>query len=133
MPGRTAPLQVLIVEDEAIIALLYQTELETLGPITTDITSTVSASLLHIDKRPPDLVLLDYNLGHETSAAIAHRLNALAIPYILCTAYPGLMICPVIFRPICLLSKPVEMTDLSRRIMPMLKDQSLERFSEVHP
>lgn len=74
---------VLIVEDDAFIALDLEDVLSEAGFQVTGPVSTVSdaMALLDGDVRP-DVALLDYNLGQETSIPIAQRLERLGIPFL---------------------------------------------------
>jgi len=48
-----------------------------LGPV-----ASVDPGLEIIRKTKPDVAMLDYNLGRETSIPIAQRLDAIKIPYV---------------------------------------------------
>ncbi len=89
MSGDTSgPIRVLILEDEFMIAMEFETVVldagfEVVGPA-----ADVEAALTLIEANPPDVGVLDVNLGHgTTSAPIADRLSAIGIPFILCTGY----------------------------------------------
>lgn len=112
MSDSAAAASILIVEDETFIALLIQHELESLGHTILDTTTTVTASLQQLDRMSPDLVMLDYNLGRETSEAVAMRLNARAIPYLLCTAQADQAAGISAFAPAGYLSKPIDIIRL---------------------
>jgi len=73
---------ILIVEDDPFIAMDLQDTFEdagfnVLGPV-----ASVDPGLEIIRKTKPDVAMLDYNLGRETSIPIAHKLDAIKIPYV---------------------------------------------------
>src|ERR1700730_14932260 len=85
--GPALPHDILIVEDDSIIALAVEDRI--LGMVATTVrsASNVARALDMIAERAPDFALLDVGLIHERSFAIAERLDALKIPYIFVTGY----------------------------------------------
>jgi CheY-like chemotaxis protein len=85
--GSSWPADVLIVEDDPIIAIDFEDRL--LGFGVTDVRSvgSVTQALGAIAKRAPDFALLDVELIRETSFAVAERLLALKIPFVFVTGY----------------------------------------------
>jgi len=81
------PHDILIVEDDPIIALDFEDRILGLVATTVRTASNVARALDMIAKRAPDFALLDVGLIHERSFAIAERLDALKIPYIFVTGY----------------------------------------------
>ncbi|TMM46130.1 HWE histidine kinase domain-containing protein [Qipengyuania marisflavi] len=81
------PATVLLVEDSMIIALDTEDCLRELGVKTVQLESTVAGALDALGKDTPDLALLDYNLGKESSERVAEELKARGIPYWLATGY----------------------------------------------
>lgn len=80
-------LTVLIVEDEALIALDIEMMVEdhgygVLGPV-----SSVDKALKLLETQKPDVGLLDANLNGETIAPVARRLRDLQVPFVLISAY----------------------------------------------
>lgn len=72
---------ILIVEDDPFIAMDLQDTFEeagfkVLGPV-----ASVAPGLKLIKDTLPDVAMLDFNLGRETSIPIAHRLDEIEIPY----------------------------------------------------
>ena len=102
------PAHVLIVEDETFIALMLQQELENLGFSVRDIATTDAGAQACLSQYTPDLVILDYNLGRETSHGIARQLNDLNVPYILCTAAERDAAKNPNVVPVGILSKPID-------------------------
>ncbi|OBX19428.1 histidine kinase [Erythrobacter sp. QSSC1-22B] len=77
----------LLVEDSMIIALDTEESLRELGVETVMVQSSVGAALEALDRTSFDLALLDYNLGTESSEAVAERLKEMGIPFWLATGY----------------------------------------------
>jgi CheY-like chemotaxis protein len=81
------PGDVLIVEDDPIIALDFEDTILRLGVKTVRTAGTVSRALQLIEERAPDFVLLDIGLVREKSFAVAERLEPLGIPFAFVTGY----------------------------------------------
>lgn len=78
---------VLLVEDSMIIALDTEDCLRELGVDKVIVESTVAGALASLEKQQPDLAILDYNLGKESSEKVAADLARRGIPYWLATGY----------------------------------------------
>src|SRR6266851_6252059 len=81
------PDDVLIVEDDAIIALDFEDTILGFGVKTVRTAASVAKALEMIADRAPDFALLDVGLVREKSFAIAERLDALKIPFVFVTGY----------------------------------------------
>ena len=81
------PNDVLIVEDDPIIALDFEDTLLGFGVRTVRMAASVAKALAMIDERAPDFALLDVGLIREKSFAVAERLEALKIPFAFVTGY----------------------------------------------
>jgi len=81
------PADVLIVEDDPIIALDLEDTLLGLGIKTVRIAGNVARAMAVIAARAPDFALLDVGLIREKSFAIAERLAASNIPFAFVTGY----------------------------------------------
>ena len=81
------PADVLIVEDDLIIALDLEEIVQRSGVKATRMASTVAQALELIAAATPEFALLDVGLRDETSLAIADRLAALAVPFAFLTGY----------------------------------------------
>jgi CheY-like chemotaxis protein len=81
------PDDVLIVEDDPIIALGLEDTILGLGVKTVRSASNVASALDIIADRVPDFALLDVGLVREKSFAIAERLEALQVPFAFVTGY----------------------------------------------
>ena len=81
------PKDVLIVEDNMIIALDAESSILRAGVETVRVASSVAQAMQTIASRPPDFALLDINLGRETSFVVAEHLDSLGIPFVFTTGY----------------------------------------------
>jgi CheY-like chemotaxis protein len=81
------PNDVLIVEDDPIIALDFEDTLLGFGVKTVRTAPSVARALALIAERPPEFALLDVGLIREKSFAVAERLQALKIPFAFVTGY----------------------------------------------
>ena len=100
------PADVLIVEDDPIIALDFEDTLLGFGVKTIRTASNVARALQMIAERAPDFALLDVGLVREKSFAIAERLDALKIPFVFVTGYGADVKLPAALADRPRLSKP---------------------------
>ena len=100
------PDDVLIVEDDPIIALDFEDTILGFGVKTVRTAGTVSRALEMIADRAPDFALLDVGLVREKSFAVAERLDALEIPFAFVTGYGADVGLPAAFAQKPILPKP---------------------------
>ena len=81
------PNDVLIVEDDAIIALDFEDSLLGYGVTTVRSCGSVVRALKLIEERAPDFALLDVGLASGNSFAVAEKLQAMKIPFVFVTGY----------------------------------------------
>jgi CheY-like chemotaxis protein len=81
------PRHVLVVEDSMIIAMDTEDSLRALGVSIVTTAGNVATAIDSINADPPDFAILDYNLGNESSEAVAKRLRDDGIPFVLATGY----------------------------------------------
>jgi CheY-like chemotaxis protein len=81
------PADVLIVEDDPIIALGLEDTILGFGVKVVRSVSSVAKALDVIAEQAPDFALLDVGLVREKSFAIAERLEALQVPFAFVTGY----------------------------------------------
>jgi DNA-binding NtrC family response regulator len=81
------PNDVLIVEDDPIIALDFEDTISGFGIAAVRTAGNVALALSMIDERRPDFALLDVGLAREKSFDVAERLVALEIPFVFVTGY----------------------------------------------
>jgi CheY-like chemotaxis protein len=111
--------RVLVVEDEALVAMLLEDMLadlgcEVLGPV-----MRVAEGLAQVaaDGRI-DVAVLDVNLAGERSARIAEALKARGVPFVICTGYEGGI--DEAWRDRPLLKKPFLSRDIERALRTAL-------------
>jgi len=112
----TLPDDVLIVEDDAIIALDFEDTILGFGVKTVRTAASVARALELIADRAPDFALLDVGLVHEKSFAVAERLDALKIPFVFVTGYGSAGAFPAAFAHTPTLPKPCS-TDALRSLL----------------
>jgi DNA-binding response OmpR family regulator len=106
------PADVLIVEDDPLIALDFEDRMLGFGVKTVRASGSVAGALALIDKQAPDFALLDVALTREKSFAIAERLEALTIPFVFITGYGSEVTLPPAFSKTPLLPKPCSSDEL---------------------
>ena len=74
--------RILIVEDDAFIALDLEDVFEGAGFEVVGIVATVDAALSLLRRESVDVAVLDYNLGVETSIPIAQTLDRKGVPFL---------------------------------------------------
>jgi CheY-like chemotaxis protein len=100
------PRDVLVVEDDPIIALDFEDTILGLGVTQVRTAGNVAKALDMIADRAPDFALLDVSLIREKSFAIAERLEALQIPFAFVTGYGADVRLPAAFAHKPRLPKP---------------------------
>lgn len=79
--------RILVVEDEAIIALMIEDLLAEFGATVVGPVATVIEALALLEVEPIDGAVLDYRLADGTSLAIADALSARGTPFIFASGY----------------------------------------------
>ena len=97
--------RVLIVEDEAIIAMTAEDMIEAMGGVVAGAAVNLADAAALIERTAFDVALLDINLNGETSFALADRLVALGRPFVFATGY-GAAILPPAHAGATMVTKP---------------------------
>jgi two-component SAPR family response regulator len=103
--GALSGRRILLVEDEALIALDLQNMLDRRGATVIGPAASVSEALDAINANQIDCALLNIKLGDETTHAVVATLEQRAIPMVFVTAYsdarlpPGFETHPIIQKP----------------------------------
>ncbi|MDP1913497.1 response regulator [Brevundimonas sp.] len=80
--------RVLLVEDEALVAMLLETILEDMGCVPVGPAGTVEEGLVLVaDPGPLDAALLDVNVAGRQVFPIAEALKARGVPFVFSTGY----------------------------------------------
>lgn len=103
---------VLLVEDEAVVRLELAEALAAAGARVIGPASTVGEGMEIVSRRRPDAAVLDINLGGETVGPLAERLVARNVPVVFTTGYGSLDLLPPALRQLPLLQKPVRPDEL---------------------
>ena len=115
------PCRILVVEDEALVALQLQSDLEQHGCHVVGPARSLKHGLLLAAQERLDAAFVDISLGRDTSAAIADQLLAREIPFVFATGYSETAMLPEHLREIPKLSKPYgtkEICDALGRLIP---------------
>jgi CheY-like chemotaxis protein len=88
-PSDGLPHDVLIVEDDPIIALDFEDTILGFGVKSVRCSGSVAHALMMIEDRVPDFALLDVGLAREKSFDVAAKLAKLNIPFAFVTGYGG--------------------------------------------
>jgi CheY-like chemotaxis protein len=88
-PGKLAGLRVMVVEDEALVAMLVEDILIDLGCVVVGVAGTLAHGLTMANDRDLaiDGAMLDVNLGGDKVFAIADVLLGRGIPFVFATGY----------------------------------------------
>jgi CheY-like chemotaxis protein len=99
---------ILIIEDEPIIALDIEALVRELGHSVTGIARTHKEAMASVQAQPPGLVLADIHLADGSSglAAVNEILASMSVPVIFITAYPERLLTGEKPEPAFLITKP---------------------------
>ncbi len=106
------PADVLVLEDNIIIALDLEETLHALGIRCVRIAASVAEGMRLIEERLPAFALLDVNLGHEMSLDLAARLAEDDIPFAFGSGYGEQVVLPWPFTDVPKLGKPYSIEEL---------------------
>lgn len=109
-----APLRILIVEDEAITAMMLKQSLTTSGFEVLGVAATGEDAIIAAKKSQPDLVLMDIRLADDIDGITAAVTINNNIPIIFMTAFVDKVTITRAreIRPVAILEKPLNMTEL---------------------
>jgi CheY-like chemotaxis protein len=124
-PPEGMPNDVLIAEDDPIIAIDFEETILGFGVKTVRTAANVAKALEMIAERAPDFALLDVGLSREKSFAIAERLEALKIPFIFITGYGADVRLPLAFADRPRLPKPYS-TDALKALLRSRAGRGIE-------
>lgn len=113
-------LSVLVVEDQSLIALDTEETLRQLGAREVRLVSNGVDALEMLGDFSPDLSVLDFNLGEETSEAVAAILMSRQSPFIFVTGYSDQHSPSPLFSHIPVIRKPVSSAAIAVNIAAAL-------------
>jgi CheY-like chemotaxis protein len=113
---------ILIIEDEVLIALDLEHLVESLGHRTTGIARTRSEAIALSKAKPPGLILADIQLADGSSGleAVNDLLTTFEVPVIFITAYPERYLTGERPEPAFLISKPYQASTVSALVSQAL-------------
>ena len=111
--------RVLLVEDEAIIAMTAEDMLEELGCETVATAMTLAEALDAAERESFDVALLDINLNGSESLPVAAKLREAGLPFIFTTGY-GAAGHGSAYEEAPLVTKPYQLADLEEAIRQAL-------------
>ncbi len=113
-------LRVLLVEDEAIIAMTAEDMLEELGCTIAATASNLEEAFASVEGEAFEVALLDINLNGQQSLPVAARLRAKGRPFVFTTGY-GAAGSGADYADVPLVTKPYQIADLEAAIRQALK------------
>lgn len=111
---------ILIVEDDALIAMDIETQVHALGYAVLGPARGVDDANGLLDRHQPHAALLDVNLNGMMVTPIALRLRQLKVPYALVTGYPRLVLEDPALADAPRLRKPVVEIELAQMLKGLL-------------
>ena len=110
------PIRMLLVEDEALIALMLEDMVEGMGCAVTGMAPRVGLGVSMAESGEFDVAILDVNVAGENVEPVAERLAARGIPFIFATGY-GEAGVPLRFRDRPVVAKPFRSDQLEAAIV----------------
>ncbi len=104
--------RILVIEDEALVAMLIEDALLDAGFGVIGPARSVAEALEMLAAEQPAAAVLDLNLGGENSIPVADALLARGIPFLVATGY-GSAGLPQTYRHVPVLPKPYDPADLT--------------------
>lgn len=112
--------RVLLIEDEALVAMLLEDTLLELGYSITDTVSRLETAIAAVERGGFDVAILDVNLSGQPVYAIADELRARSVPFVFATGYGAQGIDPA-YRSMPVLQKPFGAGDLETALKNALE------------
>jgi DNA-binding response OmpR family regulator len=112
--------KILVVEDDALIALELGERLSDLGYETLGPAHTIAEAEQLIAGERPAAALLDANLAGVSSVALGVSLSAMGVPVAFCTGYDRIKDLPAALSKAPLLTKPIGDHDLAGALRQLL-------------
>ena len=114
-------LDIIVVEDQALIAMDTEDTLRQLGARSIRLAQGVAEALTAIAAQAPDCAVLDFNLGDENAEPVADVLSKLGIPFVFATGYGDLTMAPDRFSGTPFVQKPVSRAALEARLLEAIR------------
>ncbi len=117
-------LDILLVEDNFLIALDADTMLYDSGAASVTVASDAKEALQVIAQKPVNVAVLDINLGRGTSMPVAEELLKRCIPFIFASGYKDVSTIPEHYRGIPIVTKPYTAAGLAGAITEVFGKKS---------
>ena len=115
--------RVFLVEDEALVTMLFEDALADLGCATVEVASRLADALVKAQSLTFDVAILDVNLNGERTYAIAETLLARQLPFVFATGYANDSL-PAPFQTVPIVHKPFRPSDLERALSAAINAKS---------
>jgi len=112
--------KILVVEDDALIAMEMAERLAELGYTPLEPAASIEAAEELISNQRPDAALLDANLAGVSSVPLGARLVAMGVPVAFCTGYDAIKNLPPELAKAPILTKPISDAALVAVLKAML-------------
>jgi CheY-like chemotaxis protein len=116
--------EVLVAEDEFVLALELESTLRDLGCVVLGPTSSIAGTLELLAEHRPDVALLDVSLADGSVQPVAEALTAAKVPFVVVTGYDQSGLEPPFLREAPYLGKPFgqeSLCDALLRVLPNLR------------
>jgi two-component sensor histidine kinase len=124
--------RILIVEDEALVAMVYEEYLIEVGYDIIGPAADLPSAMTLLAQERPDAAILDVNLSGKPVYPLAETLIEIGVPFVLCTGYAQLDIKTEKLRHAPVLTKPVNSKTLIAVIADLLGDRPSETGATVN-
>lgn len=115
--------RILLIEDEALIALQLKEDLEADGNLVLGPFARLPDAMSAAETAAFDIAMIDINLGSDNSAPVAELLDARGVPFAFTTGYNDLIFLPPRLREYPHLTKPYNMSEV-KDLVARLKCQA---------
>lgn len=115
------PLKILVVEDDALIAMELEERLGDFGYQVIGPAANIAAAQQAVRGERPDIALLDANLAGESSVGLGAELARLGVRIAFCTGYDRIKDMPPELAGAPILTKPISdavLQDALRKLSP---------------
>ncbi|WP_082532265.1 MULTISPECIES: GAF domain-containing protein [unclassified Phenylobacterium] len=114
--GSLDGLDILLVEDQVLVAMDVEETLRRLGARNVCASSSVADADAALASFTPHVAVLDFDLGVETSEVLADSLQARGVPFIFATGYGEGASMPARFAHVPIVPKPISTAALAAKI-----------------
>jgi PAS domain S-box-containing protein len=123
--------RILLIEDEALVALQLKLDLEAEGHSVVGPYAQLTEALRAATDEEFDIALIDINLGPDNSAPVAEILDRRRVPFAFTTGYNDLIFLPPLLREYPHLTKPYNPADV-KELVSKLQQQALDTVAVAH-